>query len=262
MRVGGLSSGEIALQLLSRAQSGKSPAPIGPAAVAIAPLSLADTYNRATSAAITAIQDLAAASASSGDAAIANVKEWAKSPLFRNAAKGIADDSLRAAIRDGQLPELAALDEQQWGRLSQSEKMIYGTVRTLQGLYEAQPKSLERALSDHVKLVLDGFPESIARMKDGLATGILKAEDGWPRVIADYEAELDAAQSGRMQIRAVDHSALMQAKYEFSVDHNGFGWSGRGVSVQADIPALQSMFQSQNVLPGASPYIGTYAIIW
>lgn len=263
MRVGGLSSGEIALQLLTRLQNDDSRAPAAPSfGVATSPLGMTDAYGRASSTAISAIQDLAASAASSAEDAVAKVKAWAKSPLFRNAAKGVADDQLRAAIRDGQLPHLPQLDEAQLDRLSESEKMIYGTVRTLQDLYEAQPKSLEQALADHVKSVIEGYPESIARMKQGVATGQLKVEDGWDRIIADYETELDAARQGKMQIHAVDDPALMRAKEEFTVDHNSFGWSGRGITINADIPALQSLLQSQHVLPGGSPYTGTYAITW
>jgi hypothetical protein len=157
---------------------------------------------------------------------------------------------------------LPALSESQYASLSKAEQNIYGVVRTLQGLYDAMPKTIEQALSDHVKLVLDSYPEAIARMKDGLASGTLPASDGWNDVIANYETELAAAQQGRMQIHAVTDPGLVQEDAQFTVSGGEHGWSGYGESVQADIPALQSAYGTRNVLPGASPYVGAYVITW
>lgn len=264
MRVGGLSTADVALQILTQQASARTgatrtstPASLGQL------LDVGDSYGKATSAAIAAIQDLAAGgSGTTAPDAIAAVKAWAKSGLFRNAAKAVADDGVRALVRDGKLPDLPVLDEAQYDQLSDAEKNIYGTVSTLQGLYDGQPKSLEEALSKQVNAVLEGYPESIARMKSELASGKLPASDGWPGIIADYEATLAAAQSGKMQIHAVTDPSLVSGHDEFTVRNDGVGWSGSGVRTEADIPALQKLYGTQNVLPGSSPYIGSYVITW
>ncbi|MBR9971174.1 hypothetical protein [Magnetospirillum sulfuroxidans] len=193
---------------------------------------------------------------------MAAVKEWAKSDVFRNAAQGNADDTVRALVRDGRLPKLPQLEPGQMEQLSEAEKNIYGTVRALQGLYDAMPKSLSQALSDHVTSILDTYPDNIARMKDGLASGSLPAEDGWDAIIARDESILAAAQQGKMRIHAVDAPALVQSKWEFSVTADHDGWSASGTSVTADFPALYAAFNTKNVEPGTSPYIGDYVFTW
>lgn len=264
MRVGGaalVQSELIALQILSSSSGGaRSETSAGSSRAASASDGFA--ASGASGGASALLTYSASGALPDGGNAIAAIKAMAKSSLFQNAAQGHADDQVRALVRDGKLAELPALDEAQYASLSKSEQNIYGVVRTLQGLYDAMPKTIEQALSDHVKIVLDSYPESIARMKDGLASGTLPASDGWNDVIANYEAELAAAREGRMQIHAVTDSSTVTATEEFSASGGEFGWSGRGVSVQADIPALQKAYGTKNVLPGDSPYFGTYVITW
>jgi len=193
---------------------------------------------------------------------MAAIKEWAKSDIFRNAAQGSADDGVRALARDGQLIQLPRLEPAQLEQLSDAEKNIYEVVRGLQGLYDYMPKSLSQALSEHVNSIIDTYPDNIARMKDGLASGTLPAEDGWDAIIARDESILAAAQQGKMQIHAVDDPALVQSKWEFTVTRDNFGWSARGTSVTANFPALYAAFDTKNVHPGTSPYIGNYVFTW
>lgn len=193
---------------------------------------------------------------------VAAVKEWAKSDLFRNAAKGVADDQVRAMVRDGKLAELPALDDQQLGQLSEEERNIYGTVRSLQGLYDAMPKTLDQALADRKKLVLEAYPDEIGRMRSGLASGSLKKEDGWEDIIASREGELNAARQGTMKIHGVNDPTLVQSKGEFSVARDANGWSARGMTVNGNGPALQQAFGTKNTQVGSSPYTGDYVITW
>lgn len=195
--------------------------------------------------------------------AMAELKKWAKMDVFRNAAKAIADDEVRGLVRDGHLPLLPRIDDEQWNQLSTEEQNVYGTVSVLQGLYDAMPKTLDQALSDHVNSILEGYPEDIERMKNGLASGALKAEDGWEGIIAQREAELAAAREGKMQIHAVDDPSLVQTTNEFSVSRGAsFGWSGRGITVNGNFPNLYEAFGTKNVVPGSSPYTGDYVITW
>jgi hypothetical protein len=247
-----------ALQILSRAssnarsgsKSGSANDPFG------------DGFVGSSGAAGGASGYLASGALPDGANAIAAIKAMAQSSIFRNAAMGTADDQVRALVRDGKLAQLPALDESQWAKLSKSEQNIYGVVRTLQGMYDAQPKTIEQALSDHVKTVLDSYPDAIARMKDGLVSGALPANDGWNEMIARFEADLTAAQQGRMQIHAVTDAGLVRETGQFTVSGGEHGWSGSGESVQANIAALQSAYGTKNVLPGASPYFGAYVITW
>lgn len=193
---------------------------------------------------------------------MAAIKEWAKSDVFRNAAQGSADDAVRALVRDGHLPQLPQLEPAQLEQLSDAERNVYEVVSGLQGLYDYMPKSLSQALSDHVASIIDTYPDNIARMKEGLASGTLPAEDGWSAIIARDESILAAAQQGKMQIHAVDDPALVQSKWEFTVTRDNFGWSGKGTSVTANFPALYAAFDTKNVHPGTSPYIGNYVFTW
>ncbi|WP_148219780.1 hypothetical protein [Azospirillum sp. B510] len=204
------------------------------------------------------------AGGSSGQAAdaVAAVREWAKSDVFRNAAKGVADDQVRALVRDGKLPELPKLTDKQYAQLSEEERNIYGTVSTLQGLYSAMPKTLDQALADRKKVVLESYPDDISRMRSGLASGALKKEDGWEDVIAGREAELTAAMQGKMKIHAVNDPALVQSKGEFTVSRNAYGWSGSGMTVNGNGSALEKTFGTKNFDVGSSPYTGDYVITW
>ncbi|ABD07920.1 conserved hypothetical protein [Rhodopseudomonas palustris HaA2] len=198
----------------------------------------------------------------SGASAIAMIKTMAASGTFANAAMGVADDQVRALVRDGKIAQLPLPKDFQTAGLSTAEQNVYHVVQTLQSLYDAQPKTLDDALAGHVATVLDSYPEAIARMKDGLANGTLPESDGWNDVIARYEDELSAAQQGKMKITAIDDPGLVRTTNEFSVSSNGIGWSGRGTSTTANIPALQELLGTGNVLPGGSPYTGSYAISW
>lgn len=193
---------------------------------------------------------------------IAAVREWAKSDVFRSAAGGVADDRVRAMVRDGQLPRLPQLDEGQRDRMSAEEQNIYGTVSALQGLYDSMPKSLDQALADHKKTVIEAYPDEISRMRSGLASGSLKAEDGWNDIIASREAELAAAMQGTMRIQGVNDPGLIQTKNEFTVARDANGWSARGMTVNGNIPALQESFGTKNLRAESSPYTGDYVITW
>ena len=93
------------------------------------------------------------------------------------------------------------------------------------------PKSLDQALDEHVKTVLENNGETIARIKSGLADGSLKAEDGGNDIIAGFEDELAAAREGRMRIEAVNDERLMQGHMEFTAYKAGLGWAGAGLGV-------------------------------
>ncbi|MFC5358794.1 hypothetical protein [Azospirillum himalayense] len=193
---------------------------------------------------------------------IAAVKEWAKSDVFRNAANAVADDQVRALVRDGRLSQLPALDDDQLNQLSEAERNVYGTVRSLQGLYDGMPKTMDQALADRKAVVLEAYPDEINRMRSGLASGSLKKEDGWEDIIASREAELAAARQGTMKIHAVNDSNLVQSRGEFTVARDGNGWSARGITVNGNAAALQEKFGTKNMQVGSSPYTGDYVITW
>ncbi|MCG6207051.1 hypothetical protein LPW26_20595 [Rhodopseudomonas sp. HC1] len=199
---------------------------------------------------------------SGSSSSVALIKTMAASSTFANAANGVADDQVRALVRDGKIAQLPLPKDFDPSGLSQAEQNVYHVVQGLQSLYDAQPKTLDGALADHVATVLDTYPDAIARMKDGLANGTLPASDGWNDVIANYENELAAAQQGKMKITGIDDPSLVQTTNEFSISSNGIGWSGRGTITKADIPALQALTGTKNVLPGGSPYTGSYVISW
>ncbi|RTL69320.1 MAG: hypothetical protein EKK41_13930 [Hyphomicrobiales bacterium] len=263
-----MSGAEIALRVLtqgSKAETGQvgTLQQFRSAAIDMTPSTAA-----ATSSALAAIHDLASGKPSPSGAAMSSadavdaVKQWAKSGLFHAAAQGNADDAVRAAVKDGKLPTLPTLDDATYAVLSEPERKIYGVVGVLQGMYDAQPKTLAEALSSHVDAVLQSYPEAIARMQAGVADGTLKEAEGWKGIIADYQQQLDAARSGKMEIHSVDDKAQVREIDEFTVHDDGVGWSGRGLRVEADIPALQAKYGTSHVLPGASPYIGAYVITW
>ncbi|MBP2232295.1 hypothetical protein J2847_005620 [Azospirillum agricola] len=167
-----------------------------------------------------------------------------------------------ALFRDGQLSKLPALDEGQRSQPSEEERDVHGAASSLQGLYDGMPKTLDQALADHRKVVLEAYPDEIGRMKSGLASGALKAEDGWNEIISSREAELAAAKQGTMRIQAVNDPNLIQTENEFTVTRDIGGWSARGVTVNANFPALQDSFGTKNLRPGSSPWTGDYVIRW
>lgn len=268
MRVAGLSGAEIALRVLRHGAEAGGGQAVTPQSGGVAAIDIRPRAASAASGALAAIHDLASAGPSSSGAgmssadAVAALRDWAKSGLFHSAAQGVADDAVRAAVKDGKLPTLPTLDDSAYAALSEPERKIYGVVSVLQGMYGWQPKSLADALSSHVDAVLESYPDAIARMQAGLSDGTLKEEEGWKVIIADYQQQLDAARSGTMQIHAGSDPGLVREIDEFTVHDDGVGWSGSALRVEADIPALQAKYGTSHVLPGASPYIGTYAITW
>ncbi|MBI5131405.1 MAG: hypothetical protein HZA66_18360 [Rhodopseudomonas palustris] len=199
---------------------------------------------------------------SQGSGPEALIKAMAQSPTFANAARGVVDDQVRALVRDGKIATLPPPKDFDPSKLSAAEQNIYHVVEGLQSLYDFQPKTLDDALASHVKTVIDSYPDAIARMKDGLASGSLPESDGWKNVIAGYEAELEAAQQGRMTISGIDDPNLVQTTNVFDVRFDGIGWSGSGTKTTANIPALQQLTGTKNVLPGGGPYTGSYVISW
>jgi len=267
MRVAGaafVQSEAIALQILSRGPGNSSSRAGSSSRNSPLAAPVDDGFaGSAPSSGASALQTYSASGAlSDGSNAIAAIKAMAKSGVFQNAAQGHADDQVRALVRDGKLAQLPALDETQYATLSRAERNIYGVVRTLQGLYDGMPKTIEQALSDHVKSVLESYPEAIGRMQDQLSSVSPAEAELIKQNIAGYQDELEAAQQGRMQIHATTNSGMVTATEEFSASGGDTGWSGRGVTVHADIPALQKAYGTKNVMPGDSPYFGTYVITW
>lgn len=193
---------------------------------------------------------------------VALIKAMASSSTFANAARGVVDDQVRTLVRDGKIAQLPLPKDFDPSTLSTAEQNIYHVVEGLQSLYGAQPKTLDDALASHVKNVVDGYPEMIARMKDGLANGTLPESDGWKDVIAKSEAELEAAQQGRIKITGIDDPTLVKTTNEFNVKLDGIGWSGSGTKTTANIPALQQLTGTSNVVAGGGPYTGSYVISW
>jgi hypothetical protein len=242
-----------ALQLLRAASSAKAGRGGGNP-------SASSGFTAPTSSSLQAYSASGTLTGSSGTVAL--IKTMAASGTFANAARGVVDDQVRALVRDGKIAQLPPPKDFDPSGLSEAEQNVYHVVEGLQSLYDAQPKSLDDALASHVKVVVDSYPEMIARMKDGLASGTLPESDGWKDVIAKSEAELEAAQQGRMKITGIDDPSLVQTTNEFTVAFDGIGWSGRGTSTKANIPALQQLTGTKNVLPGGGPYTGSYVISW
>lgn len=274
MRIAGSTGGAgdlMALQLLTRAASFGRSRSAGATASGTAQSAAAQNATQQSGAGASGRASFSAPTTYSasgalpaGATALAAIKAMAKSDTFRTAATGVADDQVRALVRDGAIATLPThLSEAQYNSLSTAERNVYGVVSTLQGLYDAQPKTLDQALSSYVKGIVDGYPEMIAREKEGLASGALPASDGWADVIARHEAEYAAARDGRMQIHAVNDPSLVSADMEFTVTGGDGGWSGNaGGGIQANHEALQKAFGAKNTMASASPYIGTYVITW
>ncbi|QLH71257.1 hypothetical protein [Rhodopseudomonas palustris] len=262
MRIGSAASyhNDVAvLQLLSRSTSSS-----GKAAAASSGGAGSGGWDPAGSSnAASSLLTYTAAGTLSGSAGtVSLLKTMAASSTFANAAKGVVDDQVRALVRDGKIATLPPPKDFDPSNLSTAEQNIYHVVQGLQSLYDIQPKTLDEALANHVKTIVDTYPEMIARMKDGLASGTLPESDGWKDVIAKSEADLEAAQQGRMKITAVDDPKLVQTTNEFTVRFDGIGWSGSGTKTTANIPALQELTGSKNVWAGGGPYTNNYVISW
>ena len=205
--------------------------------------------------------DTAKASTGRGDGPLDFIRSMAGSSEFGAAAEGRTDDQVRALVRDGRLPAMPALDDSQRAQLSERELNVYEIVRGLQGLYEAMPKSLDDALARRVQVILDSYPESIARMKQGVADGSLR-EESWPDIIAGYEEQLAAAREGRMRIAAETDPRLVQGRSDFTMRRDAIGFSGSGQSTTtSDWTALHAKYGA-NVEIGSSPYTPGWVITW
>ena len=206
--------------------------------------------------------DPAKAPAGTGDQTLDLIRTMAGSAAFGAAAEGRTDDQVRALVRDGKLPAMPALDDSQRAQLSERELNVYEIVRGLQGLYDAMPKSLDDALARHVQGILDSYPESIARMKQGVADGSLK-EETWPGIIAGYEERLAAAREGRMRISAETDPRLVEGRSDFTMQRDAIGFSGSGqATTTSDWTALYAKYGTKNVEIGSSPYTPAWVITW
>lgn len=260
MQVAGLSGAEVALRILSA----RGPQAIGrgaavPTAATAPHLDVIGAVGRTSSSSMIAIQSLPT---SGSQESLQIVKALAKQGALQGAARGEVDDKLRELVKTGQLPVLKPIDGTDYMQLSPAEENVYGILRALQDLYGAMPKSLDQALNEHVANVLKNNPDTIARIKTGLADGSLKAEDGWNDLIAGFEDELAAAQHGRMRIQAVHDENLIKGHMEFNVTKSGLGWAGSGVGVETDDAGLLALTGAKHILPGASPYTDNYVISW
>lgn len=257
MRIGYAASNQsdlVALQLLRASSQAKSGRGTGAGA---------SPSNGFTASASNTLQTYAANGKLSGTSGTIDlIKTMAASDTFANAARGVVDDRVRELVRDGKIAALPPPKDFDPSGLSTAEQNVYHVVEGLQSLYNFQPKSLDEALANHVKTVVDSYPDMIARMKDGLASGTLPESDGWKDVIAKSEAELEAAQQGKMKITGIDDPSLVQTTNEFDVRFDGIGWSGSGTKTTANIPALQQLTGTKNVLPGGGPYTSSYVISW
>ncbi len=202
----------------------------------------------------------------SGDAtSIKTIKEMAKSDIFQSAALGVSDDRVRGMVRDGKIPPLPKLTDDQRKHLSREEDAVYAVVSTLQDLYGAQPKSLQSALDMKVKTVLETYPEMIARDKAFLDSGKISEEEksNWREMIKNNEDMLTAAQQGRFKIQSIDDPKLMRGIEEYDVRRDGEGWIGSGQKTVVDNPSeLSKHLKTEKWISGSSPYTGAYAITW
>ncbi len=172
-------------------------------------------------------------------------------------------DKIRLLARDGKFDAIATLSDSDLALLSPEEKDLYNQIQSWKGYYDAQPQTTTDALDDYVQNVLQTYPESIARMKAGVASGELPETDGWKDVIAQYENELTAAQQGKMKIQSVSQQNLIWETGSYSLSKNAFGgWDMNTPNLQANIPALQKRCGTQNVCAGASSAFGNYVIYW
>ena len=122
-------------------------------------------------------------------------------------------------------------------------------------------RGLDDALARRVKVVPDSYPESIARMKQGVADGSLE-EETWPGIIAGYEEQLAAAREGRMKIAAETDPWLVQGRSDFTMRRDAIGFSGSGQrTTTSDWTALHAKYGA-NVEIGSSPYTPGWVITW
>lgn len=209
-----------------------------------------------------AATDPAKAFAGTGDKPLDLIRSMARSSEFAAAAEGRTDDQVRALVRDGKLPAMPTLDDGQRAALSDRERNVYDIVRGLQGLYDAMPKGLDDALARRVSTILESYPESIARMKQGVADGSLK-EETWPTIIAGYEEQLAAAREGRMRISAETDPRLVQGRSDFTMQRDAIGFSGSGqTTTTSDWNAIVDKYGTKNVEIGSSPYTTGWVITW
>jgi hypothetical protein len=201
--------------------------------------------------------------ATTGDETVDAVKAMAKMPEFISAANGRADDAVRSLVRDGKVPQLPLhLTDAQAAQLSDREKTLFAIVQGLQGLYDAMPKSLDDALSQHVKQVIDGYPDMINQMKADIAAGRLPGEYG-EKQVSRYEAELAAARGGTMKITAETDTRLVRGISEFTMQRDAIGYSGRGqTTTTSDWNAITKKYGTENIQIGSSPYTTGWVITW
>jgi hypothetical protein len=198
-----------------------------------------------------------------GDKTVDAVKAMAKMPEFRSAADGRADDTVRALVRDGKVPQLPVrLTDAQAAQLSEKEINLFTIVQGVQGLYDAMPKSLDAALSQHVKQVIDGYPGMINQMKADIAGGKLPREYG-EKQASRYESELAAARGGTMKISAETDTRLVRGISEFTMQRDAIGYSGRGqTTTTSDWNAITKKYGTENIQIGSSPYTSGWVITW
>jgi len=172
-------------------------------------------------------------------------------------------DKVRLLARDGKFADMATLSESDLALLSPEEKDLYKQIQSWKSYYDAQPQTTTDALNDYVQNVVQSYPESIARMKAGVASGELPESDGWNNVIAQYEKELAAAQQGKMKVQSVGQDNLIWETGSYGAKKNAFGgWEIKTPDVQANIPALQKLYGTENVVASSSASFGNYVIYW
>lgn len=199
----------------------------------------------------------------SGDKTVDAIKAMARMPEFGSAANGRTDDTVRALVRDGKVPQLPLhLTDAQRDQLSEKEIDLFTIVQGLQGLYDAMPKSLDEALSQHVKQVIDGYPGMINQMNADFAEGKLPGEY-WEKQVSRYESELAAARGGTMKISAETDTSLVRGTSEFTMQRDAIGYSGRGQkTTTSDWNAITKKYGTENVQIGSSPYTPGWVITW
>uniref|UniRef100_Q07S49 Uncharacterized protein n=1 Tax=Rhodopseudomonas palustris (strain BisA53) TaxID=316055 RepID=Q07S49_RHOP5 len=201
--------------------------------------------------------------AATGDETVDAVKAMAKMPEFGSAANGRADDAVRSLVRDGKVPQLPLhLTDGQAAQLSDKEKTLFAIVQGVQGLYDAMPKTLDEALSQHVNQVIDGYPNMINQMKSDIVDGKLPGEY-WEKQVTRYESELTAAREGTMKITSETDTRLVGAKSEFTMQRDAIGYSGRGqTTTTSDWNSIINKYGTENIQIGSSPYTTGWVITW
>lgn len=194
---------------------------------------------------------------------VQKVKDIANTLGFNDGVGRIDPEKIRTMVSNGEIPPLAKLEQADIANLTPAEKDLYALIESWQNYYNAQPQTVDEALENYKKIVIESYPESITRMKNELASGKLDPKDGWEDVIASYESELSAATEGRMEIRTVNDPKLVYETGAYKSKQNAFGgWDLDTPNTQADIPALQKLCGTNNVCAGISPNFGAYVISW